>query len=154
MNNCTHRQNSALRYFFILFTLLTFGFINSAKAAEPLADNREPIWLEPEEKAMILAEMRDFLAVSYKIIDATLADDMQTVYKLAKKMGVAQSQVVPEVTKKKLPSGFRAMGPAVHMTFEEMADEAATLGDQEVILRKLSQAQKTCVACHSVYRFE
>jgi cytochrome c556 len=54
----------------------------------------------------------------------------------------------------KLPQGFTQLGPQVHIGFEEIADEAATMGDAQVVLQRLAELQKLCIQCHAIYRLE
>ena len=54
------------------------------------ADNRTIIWLEEGEKTLLMKEMRQFLAASQKILAASLNDDMETIKKTARRVGIQQ----------------------------------------------------------------
>ena len=54
----------------------------------------------------------------------------------------------------KLPLEFMTMGMGTHEAFDALAIEAEDLGDQKVILTKLSDLMNNCTTCHAGYRFE
>lgn len=132
-------------------TTLTLSLV-TALASPVQADERTPIWLNGEERGTILQEMRGFLSASQAILQATMEGNMETVEKTARKVGLAQARAVPPTLSNKLPEGFRKLGPQVHLGFEAIADEATTMGDREVILKRLAQLQKNCIRCHAAYR--
>ncbi|MGE4499601.1 MAG: hypothetical protein AB7C96_04570 [Hydrogenovibrio sp.] len=134
-------QRLALSTLFTLISLPAFS-----------ADNRTVVWLNEEEQAMLLSEMRQFLVASQKILAASLKDDMETVEATARNVGIQQMRSTPPSLRAKLPKGFKALGPKVHRGFEDIANEAETLGDSTVILERLAQLQKNCIACHAAYR--
>lgn len=134
-------QRLALSTLFTLISLPAFS-----------ADNRTVVWLNEEEQAMLLSEMRQFLVASQKILAASLKDDMETVKATARNVGIQQMRSTPPSLRAKLPKGFKALGPKVHRGFEDIANEAETLGDSTVILERLAQLQKNCIACHAAYR--
>lgn len=133
-----------------------FGSLAQAGSQEKGAevDAREIIWVTAGEKSVLLTEMRSFLEATQKILEGSLADDMEVIETAAREVGIKMMKGTPKALHDKLPSGFTALGPKAHMGFENIADEAAGMGDREVVLEYLAALQKTCNGCHSIYRFE
>ncbi len=143
----------------ILWTVLgccLWGSLAQAGSQEKSAelDAREIIWVTPSEKSALLGEMRGFLEATQKILEASLADDMEAIERAARAVGIKMMKATPKALHDKLPSGFTDIGPKAHMGFESIADEAVGMGDREVVLEHLAALQKTCNGCHSIYRFE
>ena len=118
------------------------------------ADGREAIVLEPAERDMVLAEMREFLVSIQAITEGIVNDDMASVVSAARPMGTAAQQGVPGSLVRKLPLGFKQMGFDTHGKFEQLALDAEQLGDGEYALGQLAELMQNCTACHSMYRFE
>ncbi len=117
-------------------------------------DAREIIWVTESEKAALLAEMRSFLEATQKILEGSLADDMEVIEQAARAVGVKMMKATPKSLHDKLPTGFTDRGPKAHMGFESIADEAAGMGDREVVLEHLAELQKSCNGCHSIYQLK
>jgi len=126
----------------------------TSKEGHQSIDARTVIWVTAEEKAMLLSEMRSFLVASQKILQASLEGNMDEVEQAAREVGVRMAKATPKGLHQKFPEGFKEMGPKAHMGFEEIADEASGLGDREVILEKLADLQKSCIACHAAYQLD
>ena len=69
-------------------------------------------------------------------------------------LGMASAGAAPASLMAKLPLEFMSMGMGTHEAFDELAIEAEDLGDQKVILTKLSDLMNNCTTCHAGYRFE
>lgn len=130
----------------VLFTIITLPAMS--------ADNRTTIWLNKNEKSLLLSEMRQFLVASQKILAASLKDDMETVKTTARQVGIQQMNATPTSLRKKLPKGFKTLGPKIHRGFEDIAYEAETMGDSTVILKRLAELQQTCISCHATYQIK
>lgn len=130
--------------------LMSFGQVVTAQSS----DTREILWLSSEESAIVLSEMRDFVDVSQKILEGTLNGNMEQVEQAARSAGMAAVKGTPKTLMAKLPAGFLKLGPATHKGFEAIANEAATLGDEKVILNTLASLQKNCVSCHNMYQIK
>jgi hypothetical protein len=107
------------------------------------ADSRSVVWLSADQKSAFLQEMREFMSASQQILEASLADDMTRVEKAAREVGIKMINNTPASLKAKLPPGMMKLGPATHKAFEDIANEAETLGDKNEILHKLATLQKT-----------
>lgn len=118
------------------------------------ADSRNVVWLSADQKSAFLQEMREFMSASQQILEASLADDMTRVEKAAREVGIKMINNTPASLKAKLPPGMMKLGPATHKAFEDIANEAETLGDKNEILHKLATLQKNCIACHQAYQIK
>ncbi len=118
------------------------------------ADGREAIVLEPAERDMVLAEMRQFLVGIQGITEGIVNDDMAGVVVAARPLGTATQQGMPGSLVRKLPLGFKQLGFDTHVKFEQLALDAEQLGDGEYALGQLAELMQNCTKCHAMYRFE
>lgn len=124
--------------------------ISVADAEE--ADTRSVIQLSPQHRALVLGEMRQFLAGLQQMTHALSREDMETVSREARTLGVSMSHHMPADLKQALPLEFRKMGHAVHSSFDQIALDAESLGDGQHTLSQLGDTLSRCVACHSAYQ--
>lgn len=116
--------------------------------------DRQVVWLNASQKVAFLGEMRTFMSASQEILEASLADNMPKVEAAARNVGLQMVRNTPASLKARLPKQMMVLGPATHQAFEEIANEAETLGDKEMILTKLAKLQQNCVACHQTYQIK
>ncbi|WP_038150371.1 cytochrome c [Thiomicrorhabdus chilensis] len=136
--------------FFLIYSLLTGLWVSNVQAE----DKRTTIWLSETERNTVLEEMRQFLVASQAILQGTLDEDIDKVETAAREVGLKQLRGMSAELSAKLPQEFKAWGPQVHQEFEEIANEAATLGDANEILNRLAKLQTLCIQCHATYRLE
>ena len=115
-------------------------------------DERVVILLEPGERALLLREMRAFVAGLQLMSDALSRDDMKGVAKIAREMGSARAHDVPLALMGKLPLGFKTLAFGVHGGFDTIAIDAEGVGMPRHTLVQLSDVLQKCVACHSSYQ--
>lgn len=118
------------------------------------SDGRKAIVLAEGERDLVLGEMRAFLVVVQSIITAIEKDDMATVAKHAKSVGFAAQEGMPVGLMKKLPMDFKKLGMGTHKAFDQLAMDAADLGDKDQTLKQLGELMQRCVACHALYRID
>ena len=118
------------------------------------ADDRTIIIVNAEQRDFLLNEMRQMLASSQQILEGIVNDDMEMVEQAARASGMKMGRSTPSSIKQLLPKGFKALGPLSHRGFEKIANEASGFGDEDTILKLLSEAQKSCVACHQTYQLQ
>ena len=123
-----------------------------AVAADIGTDDRVKIVLKPDERHLVLWEMRSFLNVVQTITDALTREDMQAVAEAARSMGSGAANQIPPQTVAKLPETFQMLAGTVHNTFDVMALDAESLGDPMHTQRQMSQMLQTCNACHGIYQ--
>jgi mono/diheme cytochrome c family protein len=131
-----------------LFILLT-SITSSTFAKE---DTRTPIVLTEDERNLVLEEMRTFLDTVRSITVSLSKDDMETISKAAKKVGMGASGEVPPALTKKLPQQFKMLAMQVHKGFDQLALDATDMGDKQQALQQLGAIMGNCVACHAIYR--
>lgn len=134
-----------------VYLITTLGALLSTAVADE-DDRRTVVKLSPQHRALVLAEMRQFLAGLQQISDALSRDDMEVVARVAHTLGSPMTQHVPPDLKQALPEGFRMLGFSVHSDFDQIALDAASLGDSKYTLLQLGKTLSKCVACHSAYQ--
>ncbi|HEY9081581.1 hypothetical protein [Magnetovibrio sp.] len=103
---------------------------------------------------MLLAEMRGFLESVQSITSGLAAKDMAVISDSAHAVGMANAQDVPVALMSKLPLEFKSLGMKTHQAFDALALEAQDMGDEQIILTKVSELLLNCTACHAAYRLD
>lgn len=135
----------------LVIAAMAYKFI-VAGSALPAADGRVIVVLDPGERALLLREMRGFVAGLQQISDALARDDMQTVGQASRAMGTAAAHDVPVAMLARLPLGFKKLAFGVHGGFDAIAAEADRGGTPTGALHQLSGILGSCVACHATYQ--
>ena len=117
-------------------------------------DGREVILLKPQQRDLVLAEMRTFVDSLQNITRALGTDDSELFQKAALKVGLAAQQGVPLDMMKALPLPFKKLGMDTHKKFDELAASAEQGASNEQLLIELSQLMNNCVACHAAYQLQ
>jgi uncharacterized protein with beta-barrel porin domain len=141
----------------LAFKTAVFGLAASLSMAGALAadvgtDDRVKIELKPDERHLVLLEMRSFLNVLQIISDAVTREDMTAVAEAARSMGSGAANQIPPQTVAKLPETFQMLAGTVHTSFDVMALDAESLGDPMHTQRQLARLMQTCNACHGIYQ--
>lgn len=131
---------------------MTYYFVLAGKTTTLAGDARQAIVLEPGERAMILAEMRGFLAATQAITAAALREDTAAIVTAARAQGMAAAGAVPATLAAKLPIGFKQLGHSVHHDFDRIAVDTEAMGDAKMALAQLAETLNKCVACHAAYQ--
>lgn len=141
--------------FILLLTVGVMGYIFIIKGETVAASDGRAIIVLPEgERNLVLGEMRAFLAAVQGIISAANEADMEAVVRYAKGVGFAAQQAVPASLIKKLPLEFKKLGAGTHKAFDQLAMDAADLGDKGHVMQQLGTLMQRCVACHAAYRID
>lgn len=133
--------------------VIAFKLVTGA-ATTTGADGRKAIVLAPQERGLILAEMRAFLSGLQTLTTALTQDDMKTVAKTARSLGRAATHEVPPALMAKLPLEFKQLGFSVHGDFDQIALDAESLGDPKHTLAQVGTMMQKCVACHSTFQLQ
>lgn len=115
-------------------------------------DGRTAIVLAPGERALMLREMRDFVAGLQAITDALARGDMKAAAEAAAQRGTAKSRDVPLAMLGKLPLQFKSLAFGVQGRFDAIAADARAGGTPAHSLAQLSEVLGKCVACHASYQ--
>lgn len=116
------------------------------------SDGRVTILLEPSERAVVLNEMRQFLAGIQGMIEAADRGDAAAMAKIARPLGMAAAHNVPAGLAAKLPLEFKKLGHSVHGDFDRIAMDVEAMNDPRLSLKQLGETMKKCVACHATYQ--
>lgn len=135
----------------LVIAAMAYKFI-VAGSTQKGEDGRVAIILEPGERALMLREMRGFVAGLQTITDALARDDMQGVAKASRSLGSARAHDVPAAMLGKLPLEFKTLAFATHGAFDAIAADAEANGTPKHALAQLSDALQKCVACHASYQ--
>ena len=133
--------------------LMAYKFILSGNT-EKSADGRVAIQLTPEERDLVLSEMRTFLDSVQQITQGVANNDFDAAAKAARIVGSAAQQGMPGTLIGKLPLEFKKMGFDTHSQFTQLALDAEQMGDGTQTLEQLGTLLQNCVACHATYKFE
>jgi len=115
-------------------------------------DGRVAIMLEPGERALMLREMREFVAGLQRAAEALSRDDMQGVAKASRELGSARAHDVPAAMMGKLPLEFKTLAFGTHGAFDAIAADAEANGTPRHALAQIADALQKCVACHARYQ--
>jgi len=141
--------------FILLLLVGAMGYTFIIKGETVAAsDGRSAIILAEGERDLVLGEMRTFLDVVQGILIAVDKDDMAEVAKHAKSVGFAAQEGMPPSLMKKLPMEFKKIGMGTHKAFDQLAMDAADLGDKGQVIKQLGELMQRCVACHALYRID
>ena len=118
------------------------------------APQRAVVPLTPDERELVLGEMRDFLTALQGVTDGLARDDFSAVAAAARKVGAgSEAGRMPPAIAKKLPPEFRQLAKATHDGFDVLAADAAARRDARHTLAQASALMQRCNACHAAFRF-
>lgn len=115
-------------------------------------DKRQILELPPDERHLVLQEMRNFVLAIKEINEGLAANEMAKVTDAARRMGSDAASAIPPRVVKKLPDPFKRMAGKVHSSFDRIALDAETMGDRGLALEQLGRLMGQCVACHETYQ--
>jgi hypothetical protein len=115
------------------------------------ADGRTAVVLTAEERDHVLADMRGLLENVQGLLAALGKGDMQGVAEHARNNGFSNHKMPPVSLMTKMPAEFRALGDPMHSGFDDIAIEAESIGDRDVIVQKLGAVLQVCTGCHASY---
>lgn len=119
------------------------------------SDGRTEILLAPEERDLILAEMRQLL----KAVDGIVrglgesTPDRKAVETAARTVGMNMAADVEPAIMMKLPLPFKQLGMSIHKDMDALADAVVRGETPQQILQRLSRLTARCTVCHEMYRF-
>ncbi len=146
----TRIYQAAVVVLVLVVAAMAYKFIVAGSTAKT-EDRRVAVVLEPGERALMLGEMRGFVAGLQAIADALSREDMKGAADAARRMGMTRSHDVPVAMMGKLPLEFKSLALGVHRGFDSIALDAESLGMPKHTLGQLSEVLQKCVACHAAY---
>ncbi|MBS0424058.1 MAG: hypothetical protein JSR71_06450 [Proteobacteria bacterium] len=117
-------------------------------------DNRQTLTLSEAQRSHVLEEMRALLSGTRDILAALAADDMASVSRYARPLGLGMAHKAEDHLKSVLPKEFMQLGMSLHQDFDQIAADAESKKDPKLTLRQLSDAMTKCVACHDAYQIQ
>ena len=134
----------------ILMSILT----GTALSSETITDHRQAIYLDRQERMVVLEEMRAFLSTLQQITQGVVGNDMNQVSSAARKMGSGASNEVSASLVSKLPLSFKTLAADTHEKFDQIALDASSFAEKDHTLEQVVVLMRNCVVCHEMYRIE
>ena len=120
-------------------------------------DGRMEILLAPNERDLILGEMRQLLKAVHGVVTGVAGQDQpadrQQMEQAARAAGMGMAADVNPAIMVKLPLPFKQMGMSIHRDMDALADAIAQKETSQQILQRLSSMTARCTTCHDLYRF-
>lgn len=132
-------------------TLAYFFYFGTATKSD---DGRMAVVLAPEERNLVLGEMRALLSGVQTILEAVTNNDMKVVETTASSLGMKAAADVNPRLMSKLPFDFKSTGMGVHGRFDELASKVHNGAGKEEVLTEVTDIMRTCVGCHQAYRLD
>ena len=143
---------AAITLWLVTIAVAAFFFVRGQTRVAP--DGRTVVLLAPDERDLVLTEMRGLLGAVQGIVEGVNAGDTEQVARAAGASGMAAAADVNPALMAKLPLAFKELGLSVHKRFDEIATEAHSGASRERMLASLGTQLSACVACHASYRIE
>ncbi len=145
-------SGAAIALWLVTIAVAVFFFVRGQTRMAP--DGRTAVLLAPDERNLVLTEMRGMLGAVQGIVDGVNAGNMKQVAQAARASGMAAAADVNPALMAKLPLEFKELGLGVHKRFDGIATEADSGASHEKMLAHLGTQLSACVACHASYRIE
>lgn len=120
-------------------------------STKQLPDERLEIQVSPEERELVLKEMRTILASVNGVVTGLSQEDMKRVEESARAAGMGMA-VEESALVAKLPIEFKEMGLSLHRDFDDLADATKKGASQEEILQRMARLTARCNGCHDIFR--
>jgi len=143
---------AAIVLWLLTATAALFFFVRGQTHVAP--DGRTAVQLAPDERDLVLSEMRGLLASVQGVVDGVIASDMKRVAQAAHDSGMAAAADLNPTLMAKLPLEFKQLGLGLHRRFDDLAKAAESGASREQVLTSLNTQLLTCVGCHASYRVE
>lgn len=134
----------------IIIVCLLISISTTAFATDK--DNRQTLTLSEDQRSHVLEEMRALLSGAQNILVALSKDDMASVSKSARPLGLGMAHKAEDHLKGVLPKEFMQLGMSLHQDFDQIAADAESKKDPKLTLQQLSNAMTKCIACHDAYQ--
>jgi hypothetical protein len=138
----------------VVAVIITIVIMAAGNKTTIAPDGREAIRLAPQQRNLVLAEMRMFVDSLRDMTNALGTNDSALFQKAALRVGLDAQEGVPLDLMKALPLPFKKLGMDTHKKFDELAAHAKQGASNEELLVELSQLMNNCVACHAAYQLQ
>ncbi|MEI7014125.1 hypothetical protein [Leptospira licerasiae] len=129
-------------------------FFFSGNVSESI-DGRTAIHLNPQEKNLVLTEMRGLLTSVNGIVAALADEDYKKAELAASASGMGMVKKLEDEEKTillKLPIEFKQLGFGTHAQFDKIAEDLRQKKEPKIILKELDKLTQNCVRCHATYK--
>ena len=133
--------------------IIALGLFMATAAKANEVDKRQVLPLSEHQRNHVLTEMRGLLSGTQNILDALSREDMATVAREARSLGMGTVKGEDHL-KAVLPKEFVQLGMSVHKSFDKIALDAESLKDPKHTLRQLGESMQKCNACHASYQIQ
>lgn len=120
----------------------------------PSTDGRTAVQLAPQERDLVLADMRIMLGSVQGVVQALAQGEVGKAAAPARASGVAAMGETRPLMAAKFPMAFRQMSMSVHQGFDRLAADAEGGTPPARLSEALGALLGICLACHEAYRFE
>ena len=117
-------------------------------------DTRLGIVTLPWERALILRNMRKYLAGLQELTAAVANGDMKTATEAARSMGSVNLYDIKLKFASKTAIEFREIAFEVHKDFDRAAADAEAKKDGMLLLKQVSTIMKRCTYCHETFHLQ
>ncbi|MBT9582904.1 hypothetical protein IV102_06115 [bacterium] len=117
------------------------------------SDHRRQILLSPQEKDMVLGEMRAMLSALNGVMGALAENDNKKAALAARTAGMGMAVDVSPALMAKLPADFKMLGMGTHKQFDEFANQLDGGMTAQHAMKIMNNLTNNCVACHQGNRF-
>ncbi len=139
---------------FLAVLTVFYSGVSGAAPANPDDPERQVLLLPPEARSAVLREMRIFLQSVAGVLHGARIGDLEQAAEQAKRSGMGARAMLPQGLMGRLPQAFRTLGMDTHRRFDQLAMDAAQMGDPDLALEQLDRLMDNCVACHAMYRID
>jgi hypothetical protein len=142
----------ALLLWAVTIALFIWFFARGGTAA--VTDDRNVIVVHPEERELLLTEMRGLLAATQGILEGANQNDMPRIIEAARAAGMAAVMDVNPAMTDKLPLEFKALSMGIHHDMDGIAKAAEDGKSSPELLKMTSSTLTKCVACHAMWQIK
>ena len=142
----------ALLLWAVTIAVLVWYFARGSNGA--VSDDRTVIVLHPEQRELVLTEMRGLLAATQGILEGANQNDMPRIIEAARTAGMAAMVDVNPAMMAKLPIEFKSLSMDIHHDMDAIAKAAEDGKASAEVLKMTSSTLTKCVACHAVWQIK
>jgi hypothetical protein len=135
-------------------TIAVFIWFFSREGSAAVTDDRTVILLHPEQRKLVLSEMRGLLAATQGILEGADQNDMPRIIEAARAAGMAATVDANPALMAKLPLEFKALSMDIHHDMDSIAKAAEDGKSSAELLKMTSSTLTKCVACHAVWQIK
>lgn len=133
-------------------TIGSLGYFFLKGSTAPSTDNRVAVLLNPQERDMVLGEMRTMLTAVGGVLNSLGQGDPKKAAAAAKSAGMAMAVDATPGLMAKLPLEFKTLGMSVHGDFDALSADIDTMLTERETIKRLGAITSKCITCHAAYR--